>query len=171
MRPKGTEGDGLRPPRRQECDAADLSRLLDLAKAALTGTILASIHFKGALRHVSIVVSQEAQMNKLLTRYRLRRQNDEFAGSGGVSSASRSLGFIPAFRDSETGQIYRSCFQDGTPAPCHLLEGLPAALGVMRDADGRIVAVKGTVVVGFLHAGRFYTREEAASAVSQASSD
>lgn len=110
-------------------------------------------------------------MDKLLTRCRLRRQNDEFAGSDGVSSAGRSLGFIPAFRDSETGQIYRSCFQDGTPAPCHLLEGLPATLSVTRDTRGRIVAVKGTVVVGFLRAGRFYTREEAASEVTQASSD
>jgi hypothetical protein len=100
-------------------------------------------------------------MNRLLTTQCLRRQNDEFGGTGGVSAGNRSLGFAPAFLDADTGRVYRSCFRDGRPAPCHLLEGLPTALSVGQDAAGRTLAVKASVVAGFIRSGRFYTREEA----------
>ena len=100
-------------------------------------------------------------MNRLLTSQDLRRQNDAFDGTGGVSCDNRSLGFVPAFLDSNTGQVYRSCFRDGTPAPCHLLEGLPLPLSVRQDAAGRTLAIKASVIAGFIRSGRFYTREEA----------
>jgi hypothetical protein len=106
-------------------------------------------------------------MDTPLTRDRLRCQNDEFAGTAGVSSANRSLGFAPAFLDSDTGRVYRSCFRDGTPAPCHLLEGLPAALSVRQDAVGCMLAVKASVVAGFVRSGRFYTRDEALRATAE----
>jgi hypothetical protein len=105
-------------------------------------------------------------MNTLLTRQLLRRQNEELRGTGGVSAGNQSLGFVPAFLDSDTGQIYRSCFRDGRPAPCHLLEGLPGDVCVERDNSGRTTAVKATVVVGFVRGGCFYTREQARLAVA-----
>jgi hypothetical protein len=56
-----------------------------------------------------------------------------------------------------------SCFADGRPAPIHLLDGLPADWVTVRGAGGRVLAVKASVVAGFIRGGRFYTRAQAAS--------
>jgi hypothetical protein len=109
-------------------------------------------------------------MNGLLTSYRLHRQNVEFRGTGGLSSANRSLGFAPAFLDLETGEVYPSRFTDGRSAPCHLLEGIPEALWLARDGRGRPTAVKASLVAGFFRQGRFYTRAEAARVLAVTSS-
>lgn len=95
----------------------------------------------------------------------LRQQNLRFRGTGGVSAENRSQGFAPAFLDTVTQRIYRSCFADGRPAPMHLLEGLPPCLVAARDALGRVIAVKPTVLAGFVRENRFYTREQAAAHV------
>ena len=101
----------------------------------------------------------------ILTTQVLRRQNLAFKGTGGVSAGNRSQGFAPAFLDTETGSIYLARFADGRPAPMHLLDGLPRELIVSRDAAGRCLAVKRSLVAGFVQAGRFYTREQAACCV------
>jgi hypothetical protein len=44
----------------------------------------------------------------------------------------------------------------------HLLDGLPDDLVVHRNTEGRVTAVKHTLVPGFLRAEQFYTREQAA---------
>ena len=82
------------------------------------------------------------------------------------SENNREEGFVPAFLDTATGHVYRSCFANGTPAPIHLLDGLPGDLVIARDADRRAIAFKPTLVAGFLRADRFYTREQAAHCVS-----
>jgi hypothetical protein len=69
----------------------------------------------------------------------------------------------PAFRDTSTGVIYPSRFTDGRPAPVHVVDGLPDSAVLSRSPDGRVAALKQTVVAGFSWGGRFYTREEAAS--------
>lgn len=58
----------------------------------------------------------------------LARENLQYTGTGGVSANNRDKGFIPAFMDTETGNIYRSCFANGMPAPVHVLAGLPENL-------------------------------------------
>jgi len=83
-----------------------------------------------------------------------------------VSAANRSYRFIPAFYDAATGQAYRSRFADGRPAPIHLLDGLPEPLVLERTPAGAVRAAIDTVTAGFLRAGRFYTREQAAAAVA-----
>ena len=98
----------------------------------------------------------------LLTDARLKHENAEHRGTGGVSEETRGLGFRPAFMDSETRQVYLSRFSDGRPAPFHALDGLPDAVVLARHAGGRVAAVKASVVSGFLRAGRFYSREQAA---------
>lgn len=100
-----------------------------------------------------------------LTAQTLRQQNQVFRGTGGVSAENRSQGFVPAFLDTQTGQVYRACFADGRPAPMHLLEGLPSALVIARDAGGRATAIRSSVMAGFLRDDRFYTREQAAALV------
>lgn len=100
-----------------------------------------------------------------LTAQTLRQQNRVFQGTGGVSAENRSLGFAPAFLDTQTGVIYQACFADGRPAPMHLLEGLPPAAVAARDATGRVIALKPTVLAGFVRDDRFYTREQAAAQV------
>ncbi|GAB6043600.1 hypothetical protein [Endothiovibrio diazotrophicus] len=94
----------------------------------------------------------------------LARENRQFAGTAGVSAAHRNDPFHPAFLDTDTGVIYPSRFADGRPAPCHLLDGLPAHL-IHRRLHGRVLAVKRSIVSGFERAGHFYTREEAARSV------
>jgi len=98
----------------------------------------------------------------------LRTENRSFKGTGGVSQENRSLGFIPAFYDSQSHQALVSRFANGTPAPIHVLDGLPVEWVLRRDPSGRVTAVRGSVVAGFLYGGRFYTREEAARALRKA---
>lgn len=100
-----------------------------------------------------------------LTGHVLRRQNRVFRGTGGVSAGNRAQGFAPAFLDTQTGEVHRARFADGRPAPMHLLEGLPPALVVERDARGRAVAIHASVLAGFVRGSRFFTREQAAALV------
>ena len=58
----------------------------------------------------------------------LAQENLQYAGTAGVSKNNRSRGFVPAFLDADSGQVYRSRFPDGRPAPVHMLSGLPDKL-------------------------------------------
>jgi hypothetical protein len=98
-----------------------------------------------------------------LTVDRLRHENLAFTGTAGVSSGNGRARFVPAFRDDATGQVERARFADGSPAPLHVMDGLPASWVSGRDADGCPCALKPGIVSGFLRDGRFYTRDEVAS--------
>lgn len=106
-------------------------------------------------------------MNQVMTERVLERETVAFRGRGGVSAENRDEGFRPAFLDRQTGVAYASCYVDGRPAPFHLLDGLPDELVLARNAAGRVVSVKASVTSGFLRDGRFYTREEAVSSLSE----
>jgi len=96
------------------------------------------------------------------TSARLSGENQRFHGTGGVSPNNRNQGFRPAFLDSATGRVYASRFANGTPAPLHLLDGLPEDIVIRRNAEGAIIAVKETIIAGFVFLQKFYTREQAA---------
>ncbi len=70
-----------------------------------------------------------------LTRKTLEDENRRYTGRGGVSAENRGLGFLPAYRDSATGNIHLSRFADGRRAPIHLLEGLSKQLALRRAAS------------------------------------
>jgi hypothetical protein len=97
----------------------------------------------------------------------LRAKSDAYRGTGGCSEENGDFGFRPAFRDDDTGLVYHARFLDGNPAPFHVLDGLPPEVVVSRAESGRVTAVKGSLVSGFVRLGRFYTRDEAAAAVSE----
>ena len=97
----------------------------------------------------------------------LKRQTVHYRGKGGTSAEACCVGFAPAFLDCATNTIYRACFANGTPAPMHLLDGLPEELILARDSDGRVVAIKETVVSGFVKDDVFYTRDQAALLVNK----
>jgi hypothetical protein len=105
-------------------------------------------------------------LRQRLTPSALVAENRHFRGTGGVSGAHRAMRLRPGFLDRETGATYPSRFADGTPASIHILDGLPDFLVTARDARRRVLAVKATVVSGFLRGNRFLTREEAARALS-----
>ena len=105
-------------------------------------------------------------MDRMMTGENLRKENLAYGGTGGVSSGNRAAGFIPAFCDTATGRVEPSRLADGTPAPMHLLGGLPREWVVTRGDGNEVLAVKATVVAGFLHAGEFYTRDQAAQAIA-----
>lgn len=92
----------------------------------------------------------------------LAADNQRFVGTGGISRENRGCGFRPAFLDRETGAIYASCWNDGRPAPIHALAGLPDHLVLARDPRGHVIAIKPSVIAGFIRWGAFYTREQAA---------
>jgi hypothetical protein len=96
----------------------------------------------------------------------LRSENQLFAGTGGISPNNQSQGFQPGFRDAETGQMAISCFADGSPAPIHVLDGIPAHWVTARHPGGRVLSVKASVESGFIRGGGSYTRAEAAALVS-----
>lgn len=93
----------------------------------------------------------------------LRRQNQIYAGTGGISEVNRKEGFVPGFFNPETGTAVVSRFANGTPAPIHLLDGLPDAWVSQRDRTGKALEACDGVVAGFLLGERFYTRGQAAS--------
>jgi hypothetical protein len=105
-------------------------------------------------------------MNRLLSSNRLRKENLAYDGTGGVSKGNRTAGFIPAFRDSATGRVEPSRLADGRLAPMHLLVGLPPEWVVARGNGDEVLAIKATVIAGFLRAGAFYTRAQAAQVVA-----
>ena len=102
----------------------------------------------------------------LLSTQELAQQNRVFRGTGGVSEGNAETGFRPAFFDQSTKTPYLSRFADGRVAPLHVLDGLPDELILARDLNGRVDTVRNSVVAGFLRGGVFYTREQAARAVT-----
>jgi hypothetical protein len=105
-------------------------------------------------------------MTPMMTHERLTKENLAYDGTGGVSAGNGRAGFIPAFCDTATGRVEPSRHADGTLAPMHLLAGLPRDWVVSREAGNEVPGVKPTVIAGFLRAGAFYTREQAARAVA-----
>ncbi len=104
-------------------------------------------------------------MNRMFNNARLRLENLAFAGTGGVSANNRQADFIPAFRDPATGRVEIARFEDGKPAPMHLLCGLPAEWVVQRNERGEVIAICEHIISGFVRNATFYTREEAATIV------
>ena len=109
-------------------------------------------------------------MELTLTKGLLALETTNYRGTGGVSENNRGLGFQPAFVDRETDTVHLSRFPDGRLAPCHLLDGLPAEVVLARNEQGRVMRVKASVVSGFVHEARFYTRQEAAAMLGSAAS-
>jgi hypothetical protein len=105
-------------------------------------------------------------MEHAMTEQRLIQETRTHRGRGGVSAENRSHGFRPAFLDVETSAVYASCFVDGSPAPIHLLDGLPDEVVLARSSNGRVASVKASVVAGFVRSGQFYSREEAGRCLS-----
>lgn len=106
-------------------------------------------------------------MAQTLTLNSLEADNRFFAGTGGISQENRHCGFIPGFLDRDTGTIYPSRRADGTPAPFHALDGLPDHLVLARGPGGQVIAIKASVIAGFVRWGCFYTREQAACCLEQ----
>lgn len=67
------------------------------------------------------------------------------------------FGMLPAFREPVSGETHLATNRDGTPAPAHLLEGLPEAWVEERDDHGQVVSLKPGIIAGFLRNGRFYS--------------
>ncbi|MEH6825510.1 MAG: hypothetical protein V7629_16550 [Motiliproteus sp.] len=95
----------------------------------------------------------------------LRMENRQYAGTGGISQLNCEYGFVPAFQNTLDRINEISRFGDGRAAPLHLLDGLPDAWVIERSPEGKVLSVKDSVIAGFLRQDRFYTREQAASAV------
>lgn len=144
---EGTEEIGLK---REDCR-------IDPKLPVTTETLPAVIPDKA-------LIVQEDIMKQELTTQRLRKENLAFMGTGGISQNNRSSGFLPAFYDTESDTVQLARFSDGSPAPMHLLDGLPDEWVQQRYPSGRVAAIKNSVVSGFLRQGRFYTREQAALA-------
>ena len=102
-----------------------------------------------------------------MNEQRLKLGSDAHAGTGGTSERNGGLGFRPAFLDGSTMTIYPSRLANGTLAPFHILDGLPDEVVITRDANGRVIEAKPSLVAGFERRGFFYTRAAAARALSE----
>ncbi len=105
-------------------------------------------------------------VNQPITGRTLRSENRQFANTCGLSKNNACHNFLPAFRHEETGEVALAKFADGRQAPMHIILGLPDNWAIARNAQGQISAIASCVVAGFVRAGQFYTRAEAAAAVS-----
>lgn len=84
-----------------------------------------------------------------------RGQHPWHFGMHGVHTAT--FGFMPAFRDVVTGETHLSTNADGSLAPIHLLDGIPDEWVVERNAQGLAVALRETIIPGYVRSGRFFT--------------
>ena len=105
---------------------------------------------------------EQTGVSEMYTYERLRIENEQFAGTGGISENNVYARFAPAFRDAETGRVELARLECGAIAPMHLLFGLPDEWVTGWDAAGQIVALRDSVVAGFVRDEVFYTRDEAA---------
>ena len=112
-----------------------------------------------------LTIPEKQAADQLFTKASLEKENLVFCGTSGVSRENSGNGFRPAFCDSETGRVEISRFQNGQPAPVHMLEGLPECWVVEWDATSKATAIKHTVISGFVRDNCFYTRVQAADAV------
>ena len=108
---------------------------------------------------------QQAVAYSSLTHDELAQQNRDYADTGGTSQGNRRHKFQPAFYNPDNGAIAVSRFDNGAPAPIHILDGLPPSWVETRDAKGRVSALKPGIAAGFVRDGRFYTRAQAADLV------
>jgi hypothetical protein len=107
------------------------------------------------------------QTKPALTPQCLAEENRAFSGTGGISQENHTHGFVPGYLDRESGEVAVSRFANGEPAPVHLLEGLPEGWIQARSTNGEVLQVKGSIIAGFILNGRFYTRKQAAKALTQ----
>ncbi|WP_295392612.1 hypothetical protein [uncultured Thiodictyon sp.] len=104
------------------------------------------------------------QLRGALTQLSLRDENILFERTRGISLNNDRHGFLPGFRDNESGDLAISRFADGSAAPLHVLDGLPENWIAERDEHGHVTHTCPGLVSGFIRDGRFYTRDEAARA-------
>lgn len=94
----------------------------------------------------------------------LRHENLAFAGTNGISQNSSRSGFKPAFLNCNSGRVEISRMESGMPAPFHLIDWLPEEWAASTRKDGTIKSLIPGIVSGFSRNGKFYTREQTASA-------
>ncbi len=78
----------------------------------------------------------------------------------GVSFGNLCFGFMPAFKDFETGETHLSINPDGTLALIHSLDSLPIEWITGWDAQGRATELKASVAAGFVRGVEFYTLDD-----------
>ena len=103
-------------------------------------------------------------MSRPITKESLRVESAPYKGSCGDSATARNKRFLPAFKNTENGQVQLARLPNGQVAPMHLISYLPPSWAARRDTDGTVLELVGSVVAGFVRDGRFYTREEASTA-------
>ena len=77
-------------------------------------------------------------------------------GSKWRLSSALILGFLPAFRHRESGEVRLCQLTDGRIARMHLLDSLPAHWVAERDGDGRPAALFASVEPGYLRGDEFW---------------
>ena len=107
-------------------------------------------------------MERERRLHGVLTEIALADEEGLYGRTHGARRGDRPQGFVPGFRNEVTGELARSRYADGAPAPMHLLDGLPEHWVAERDPEGRVTRARPGVVSGFLRDGRFYTRDQAA---------
>lgn len=88
-----------------------------------------------------------------------------------VSGYNRASGFVPAFRNADTGETRLSLFADGTPAPVHVLEGLPSEWVNEGGSVGEARRLARGIERGYLRNGRFHSLADAARIVAESPGD
>src|SRR3569623_132294 len=106
-------------------------------------------------------------MKQSFTRDQLQHQAAVYLGTGGVSDANQQFGFKPAFLNRDSGECALSCDACGSPAAIHQFDGVPESWVALREASGRPVALKSSVVSGFMRNGQYFTRDQAAQMVKR----
>ncbi len=96
----------------------------------------------------------------LMTSEHVAQQHKVYGEMPGVGFGHLCAGFVPAFRDEDTGEVHLSVNPDGQVAIVHVIDQLPLEWINEWDGQGRAISLRGTVTPGFLRGESFYTLAE-----------
>lgn len=74
-----------------------------------------------------------------------------------AGSPALAVGFVPAFRHEDDGQVRLCLLEDGRLSCVHVLDSLPDHWVAERDAEGRPLALVEQVSAGYLRGSEFWT--------------
>ena len=103
-----------------------------------------------------------------MSQSQLAEQRGVYDKLGGSVFRDASFGFMPAFMDLKNREIHLSAYADGMPSVIHIFDGLPGHWVEEWDDQGKAVALKSTVIAGFMRNGSFYTLKEIVNSLRDA---
>lgn len=96
----------------------------------------------------------------LIETAEILEQRKLFNRMPGVSFGNLCFGFLPAFKDLESGETHLAINEDGSIALVHEMDNLPLEWVESWDTQGRATELMDSISAGFFRGTEFYTLDQ-----------